>query len=334
MTKAAYLAELTECLKGIPEDEINKTIAYYNEIIEDRMEEGRTEEKAVDGLDRPSEVARQLLVELLTRSTGTESSERSRRSQAYVLKKQQFSTESIREVLLREENAPIRIERSPDEWIHLSYGENEKDRYDLQQTDGCLSVIKRRLRMKRSDWNNRYNPPVLTIALPQQMTGRVTAESGNAGITAEQIQLAGELHLKTSNARLLLEECTVRSITAVTSNAKITLRDVQTEQTVTATTSNGAIQAGNVHCGSTLKLQTGNANITFEQVTSGTELTFRTDNGSIVGHLTEPTDTFRIISHTSNGSSSLPTKWGKGPILLNATTSNGNIKIDFPDSND
>lgn len=334
MTKTAYLAELTECLKGIPEDEINKTIAYYNEIIEDRMEEGQTEEKAVDGLDHPSEVARQLLVELLTRATGTESSESSRRSEAYVLKKQQFSTEIIREVLLREENAPIRIECSPDEWIHLSYGENERERYELQQTDGCLSVIKRRLRMKRSNWNNRCNPPVLTIALPQQMTGRVTAESVNAGISAVQIQLAGELRLKTSNARLRLEECIAQSITALTSNASITLKNVQAEQGVKAITDNGGIQASNVHCGSALKLQTDNAKIAFEQVTAGTELTFRTTNGSIVGHLTEPTDTFRIISCTSNGSSNLPTKWGKGSIQLTATTSNGNIQIDFPDSDD
>lgn len=334
MTKTAYLAKLTECLKGIPEDEINKTIAYYNEIIEDRMEEGQTEEKAVDGLEHPSEVARQLLVELLTRATDTESSKSSRRSEGYVVKKQQFSTEIIREVLLREENAPIRIERSPDEWIHLSYGENETHRYELQQTDGCLSVINCRLRMKRSDWNNRCNPPVLTIALPQQMTGRVMAESVNASISAEQIQMAGELCLKTSNAHLRLKECTAHTITARTSNANITLENVQVEQGMTAITANCGIRASNVHCGSALNLQTENAEISFEQVTARTELIFRTANGSIVGHLTEPTDTFRIISRTTNGSSSLPTKWGKGPIRLTATTSNGNIQIDFPDSND
>ena len=44
MTKNAYLSELADRLRQLPQSEIDKSIAYYSEIIDDRMEEGCSEE--------------------------------------------------------------------------------------------------------------------------------------------------------------------------------------------------------------------------------------------------------------------------------------------------
>ena len=53
MTKNAYLSELADRLRQLPQSEIDKSIAYYSEIIDDRMEEGCSEEEAVNGLEAP-----------------------------------------------------------------------------------------------------------------------------------------------------------------------------------------------------------------------------------------------------------------------------------------
>ena len=44
MTKSAFLAELSGRLTALPQSEIEKSVAYYSEIIDDRIEEGLDEE--------------------------------------------------------------------------------------------------------------------------------------------------------------------------------------------------------------------------------------------------------------------------------------------------
>lgn len=61
MTKNAYLSELAGRLRQLPQSEIDKSIAYYSEIIDDRMEEGCSEEEAVNGLEAPVTAAERIL---------------------------------------------------------------------------------------------------------------------------------------------------------------------------------------------------------------------------------------------------------------------------------
>ena len=61
MTKNAYLSELADRLRQLPQSEIDKSIAYYSEIIDDRMEEGCSEDEAVNGLEAPVTAAERIL---------------------------------------------------------------------------------------------------------------------------------------------------------------------------------------------------------------------------------------------------------------------------------
>ena len=57
MTKNEFLSALRERLKGIPEEDLTNSLDYYRESIEDRMEEGITEEEAVAALGTVEEIA-------------------------------------------------------------------------------------------------------------------------------------------------------------------------------------------------------------------------------------------------------------------------------------
>ena len=63
MNKSAFLAALSEHLSALPQSEIEKTLSYYDEIINDRMEEGMSEEEAVNGLEPPDVIAGRILQE-------------------------------------------------------------------------------------------------------------------------------------------------------------------------------------------------------------------------------------------------------------------------------
>lgn len=63
MTKIEFLLDLHQHLDGLPEQEVADQINYYGEMIDDRMEEGLTEEMAVAQIGSAEEIATQILSE-------------------------------------------------------------------------------------------------------------------------------------------------------------------------------------------------------------------------------------------------------------------------------
>lgn len=61
MNKQEFLAELKGRLHALGEVEIKKTLAYYSEIIDDRIEEGMTEEQAIESMESIGAIAEQAL---------------------------------------------------------------------------------------------------------------------------------------------------------------------------------------------------------------------------------------------------------------------------------
>ena len=61
MTKQLFLNELSAALHGLPREERYRTLRYYDELIDDRMEDGQSEEDAVASLGEPQQVVREIL---------------------------------------------------------------------------------------------------------------------------------------------------------------------------------------------------------------------------------------------------------------------------------
>lgn len=68
MNKQTFLAELGKGLCGLPQKEIEERSAFYTEMIDDRMEEGLSEEDAVRAIGSVEEIVAQILADVpLTR---------------------------------------------------------------------------------------------------------------------------------------------------------------------------------------------------------------------------------------------------------------------------
>lgn len=61
MDKNTFLTTLQKQLKGLPEEDIQRTVEYYREMIDDRMEEGLTEEASVADIGSVEQIAEPLL---------------------------------------------------------------------------------------------------------------------------------------------------------------------------------------------------------------------------------------------------------------------------------
>lgn len=63
MNKQEFLSELRSSLNVLPEEDINKSIEYYGEMIDDRTEDGLSEDEAVAALGSVDEIASQILMD-------------------------------------------------------------------------------------------------------------------------------------------------------------------------------------------------------------------------------------------------------------------------------
>lgn len=63
MNKQEFLDKLRKGLFGLPQNDIEERLIFYSEMIDDRMEEGFTEEEAVCGIGTVDEVISQIIAE-------------------------------------------------------------------------------------------------------------------------------------------------------------------------------------------------------------------------------------------------------------------------------
>lgn len=63
MTKGEFLTRLREGLSGLPKEDIEERLTFYSEMLEDRMEEGLSEEAAVEAAGDVDEIVRQAVAD-------------------------------------------------------------------------------------------------------------------------------------------------------------------------------------------------------------------------------------------------------------------------------
>ena len=60
MNKKDFFEKLRECLTGLPESDLEERISFYEEIIDDKMDEGLSEEEAVAELGSVEQIIAQI----------------------------------------------------------------------------------------------------------------------------------------------------------------------------------------------------------------------------------------------------------------------------------
>lgn len=64
MNKQQFLTELEKNLYGLPQDDIQVSLDYYAEMIDDRIEDGLSEQEAVAAIGNPEKIAKQILMDV------------------------------------------------------------------------------------------------------------------------------------------------------------------------------------------------------------------------------------------------------------------------------
>ena len=64
MTKKEFLFELVIGISQLPSEIIDEQVAFYSEMIDDRIEDGLSEEEAVAQVGIPKEISKQILIDI------------------------------------------------------------------------------------------------------------------------------------------------------------------------------------------------------------------------------------------------------------------------------
>ena len=79
MNKLEFLDKLSERLAGIPEADRRMTLDYYNEIIDDRIESGFSEEEAVKALGSLDSIVSQVVFDMPAKRLAKEQAEKEKK---------------------------------------------------------------------------------------------------------------------------------------------------------------------------------------------------------------------------------------------------------------
>lgn len=83
MSKKAFLAQLRKGLSGLPQEEIEARLLFYSEMIDDRMEEGLSEEAAVLAVGSVDAIVAQTVAEMSLSKIAKERTKTQRRLKAW-----------------------------------------------------------------------------------------------------------------------------------------------------------------------------------------------------------------------------------------------------------
>lgn len=83
MRKQEFLRALKEKLSGLPKQDVEDRISFYGEMIDDRVEEGLTEEQAVSEIGSVDEIASQIIADIPLLKIAREKMKPNRRLKAW-----------------------------------------------------------------------------------------------------------------------------------------------------------------------------------------------------------------------------------------------------------
>ncbi len=260
------------------------------------------------------------------------------------------SSKAISQIKIDDSNVGVNFSKSPDDKIHITYFENDKNYYEITENDdGMLNIIK----VNNYKWydyifNINFQSISLNVSVPSSFNGKIDTSTSNANIYLKDVNtsdivfdtsnnkveinnssISGRAEIKSSNGEIRLTNSTFGGdLNAKTSNSSITLENISGKE-IFSETSNGKINLSSVKSSSNVTARTSNSRISLNNVDAAKKLECKSSNGDISGRVIGSIRDFSIYSHTSNGKSNLPSNMGGGEKVLDISTSNASIDISF-----
>lgn len=276
MKKSEFIDELCRRLRLLPPDEAQRTVLFYSEAIDDRMEDGMTEEEAVESLGSLDDIVRDVTGSAdggVHRGGGFEGS---RGSQGDTDKWEEhhyrLGSDGVCELHITDTSCDTTLELSPDNLIHVYCTEGRGVWYEI--TEGSVVTIRKVIEKEFRLFGFSFKLPIgnsvgrLTVQVPGDIAHRLTvlvttasgdirvrtpvltrlaAKSSSGDITAERVACSGDLSMNSLSGDVHGESLTCQNGSLGTVSGDLNVSELGCLALKLSTTS-GDLDADRVSC--------------------------------------------------------------------------------------
>lgn len=338
MNKTDFLEKLKKGLAPISGNERQSVLDYYDEMISDRIENGKTEEEAVAELGSPESVVENILAEFAV------SGEKNMKKYEKTERKVGINGKSKLKVKCEIEK--INVTATDGNEIAFTYYESEKLQHDLTDKDG--EVV---LETRNKTWFFRrfgLDKDMLTIdvAVPRAFSGDLILEAATGAINVRDLLKVKELRAKVSTGSVRAENLKAEKAFFETSTGSITVSGAEILGDAEIKTTTGSVKAENIKAGGRLEMTvtTGSLKCDAEaeklalKATTGDvkfsaknadEIYVKCTMGSVKGTVSGAESEYDIHSSATMGKSNLSERTGTTGKKLTVITTTGSINVNF-----
>jgi len=269
---------------------------------------------------------------------------------APVRQEQAISAAGLNEIRIDAASDDVRVTRSDDADIHLSWYDREYLVYRLENEGGVLSLRLDRTQ-GRKDWKHwinfdLYGSGGVTLAVPANFAGEVSAETDSGGIGLSDVTLGGSLTCKTNSGPIKADALAAAGATIRTVSGSVDGSDWFVAGPASCETDSGAatlkgVEAASFSLGAksgrvklagvrsdAAAVRTGSGNITLDAL-SADVITLSARSGDIRGTIDGAETDYTVSADAVSGECSLRDRAGAGFRTLTVKTNSGDIDLSF-----
>lgn len=337
MRKEEFLTALRAELTGLSPEGVEKLVEFCSEMIDDRMEDGLTEEEAVAAAGSLDELIQQAKTELLPVKTAnfTERSTFGDTLRTYT------AESSICGIIANcDYTADFKLLPSENGTCRVECMESEKICYSVTTENNVLHIecADRRTLFSRYKFSKAQRHATVRVYLPQgtyksleveTTSGDIAIPAGYAFDTASLQSTSGDiaccaecslLSIETTSGDIALKNAKCSTIELCSTSGDITLENVQSSKKTHAETTSGKVQFINLET-TELEIHTASGKVSSENIKC-TTLQIGTASGEV--HLTHVKSSNTIEVDTASGKVSLE---NTSSAVLHVDTISGEIDL-------
>lgn len=222
MTKEVFLKELREDLTNYEVNDIDEIIAYFDEMIEDKKDNGMDEEVIIDSLDSPKEIALVL--------KGKEAKEEEIREGEYETcdGRVRYTKEAtdLLNISIDIADDEIKVTRGDDDNLYVIFEEKENDHYKIKEKDrGSKLKIEKNTPPIFNIFNSKERA-LLELILPSGYSGELKIEAVSGNIEVSDLKLR-KLKAETVSGDVVIESCDIEDLKVQAVSGDIEVKDVR-----------------------------------------------------------------------------------------------------------
>lgn len=336
MRKEEFLTALRAGLTGLLPEGVEKLVEFCSEMIDDRMEDGLTEEEAVAAAGSLDELIQQAKTELLPVKTAnfTEKSTFGDTLRTYTAESSICGVAAdcgpADFILLPSENNTCRVECAENETVHYVVTTENSVLHIRRADSRTVFSFFKFYRALRSEPVRVYLPQGAYKSLEVETTsGDIAIPAGYAFDTASLQSTSGDiaccaecslLSIETTSGDIALKNAKCSTIELCSTSSDITLENVQSSKKTHAETTSGKVQFINLET-TELEIHTASGKVSSENIKC-TTLQIGTASGEV--HLTHVKSSNTIEVDTASGKVSLE---NTSSAVLHVDTISGEIDL-------